>query len=128
MVERHTAGPLAAGHAAERIARIRLERSGLEFVHSNYNCRFGELDLIMRDRHALVVIEVRYRSRTVVMHPADSVTSAKMQRIVRATRHFLQAHPRWRNVPVRFDVVGLHGSIAHPEMNWIRGAFTIDDI
>jgi putative endonuclease len=121
------AGPLTAGQVAERIARARLENSGLEFVCSNYNCRFGELDLVMRDRNALVVVEVRYRRHTVIMHPVDSITPAKIRRIARATRHFLSSHPRWRNVSVRFDVIGLHGSLAHPEMNWIRGAFTIDD-
>jgi putative endonuclease len=127
MAERLTAEHLKTGRAAERIARTRLEHRGLKFLCSNYNCRFGELDLIMRDRDILVVIEVRYRRRTEVMHPVDSITPAKIHRIARATRHFLQANPRWRNVAVRFDVVGLHGSMAHPEMNWIRGAFTIDD-
>ena len=117
---------LTAGHAAERIARTRLENSGLEFICSNYNCRFGELDLVMRDRRTLVVIEVRYRRRTVVMQPVASITPAKIRRIACATRHYLSSHPRWRNVSVRFDVIGLHGPLANPEMNWIRGAFTID--
>jgi putative endonuclease len=117
---------LAAGRAAEGIARAHLEKHGLAFVDANYGCRFGELDLIMRDRSTLVVIEVRYRRHVEVMRPIDSINPAKIQRIARATRHFLQAHPRWRNASVRFDVMGLHGPLTHPEMNWIRGAFTID--
>jgi hypothetical protein len=31
-------------------------------------------------------------------------------------------------VPVRFDVVGLSGPLGETRMNWIRGAFTIDDL
>ena len=118
---------ITAGHAAERIVRTHLEKSGLEFICSNYNCRFGELDLVMRERDTLVVIEVRYRRQTVFMQPVASITSAKIRRIACATRHYLSSHPRWRNVSVRFDVIGLHGPLANPEMNWIRGAFTIDD-
>jgi len=119
---------LEYGRTAERIARARLERRGLAWVISNYRCRFGEVDLIMTERRTLVVVEVRYRRQTSVVHPVRTVTRDKIRRIVRTTEHFLQRHRRWRDAPVRFDIVGLYGSLNHAGMNWIRGAFTIDDL
>ncbi len=119
---------LQSGRAAERLARTRLERAGLVWVDSNFRCRLGELDLVMTDGDTLVVVEVRYRRHTDIMNPCQSLTPAKLRRIVLATRLFVRRHRRWRNHPVRFDVVGLHGPLPEAEMDWIRGAFTIDDL
>lgn len=119
---------LESGHAAERLARSRLERRGLDWITSNYRCRFGELDLVMSEASTLVIVEVRYRRHTELMNPCESLTADKLRRVALATRHFLQRHPRWRHVPVRFDVVGIHGPLYEAGMNWIRGAFTIDEL
>jgi Holliday junction resolvase-like predicted endonuclease len=36
----------------------------------------------------------------------------------------LQRAPRWRQFPVRFDVIAIHGlPEASPDIEWIRGAF-----
>jgi putative endonuclease len=119
---------LESGRAAERLARKRLEQHGLTFIASNYRCRAGEIDLVMLDAAMLVIVEVRYRRDTAILHPSLSLSRAKLQRIVRATEHFVQRHRRWRNACVRFDIVGLHGALTGADMNWIRGAFTIDDV
>ncbi|MFW2404303.1 MAG: YraN family protein [Gammaproteobacteria bacterium] len=119
---------LESGRAAERLARRRLEHHGLRWIASNYRCRLGELDLVMSDAMTLVVVEVRYRSSTRLMQPHESLTPPKLRRVALATRHFVQQHPRWRDAPIRFDVVSIHGSLGDAGMKWIRGAFTIDDL
>lgn len=119
---------LESGHAAERLARRQLERRGLDWIASNYRCRFGELDLIMSDASTLVVVEVRYRRHTRLISPCESLTVQKLRRVALATRHFVQRHRRWRDAPVRFDVVAIHGPLDEAGMNWISGAFTIDDL
>jgi putative endonuclease len=119
---------LIRGACAEWIARRHLERRGLTHVASNYRCLYGEIDLVMTERDLLVIVEVRYRRSARPVRPEDSVTPAKARRIARAARHFLLTRPSWRESAVRFDVIGLHGPLARPEMNWIRGAFTIDDL
>ena len=50
-----------SGQTAERHAREHLEQHGLRLVTQNWQCRRGELDLIMLDGNCLVFIEVRYR-------------------------------------------------------------------
>ena len=119
---------LESGAAAERLARLHLEYAGLDWIASNYRCRFGELDLVMAEGATLVVAEVRYRRRTDLMNPCDTLTAPKLRRIALATRHFLQRHRNWRELPVRFDVIGVIGPLDNAGMNWIRGAFTIDDL
>ena len=52
------------GDAAEKIAADFLSKRGLRLVESNYRCRFGEIDLVMRDGDSLVFVEVRRRENS----------------------------------------------------------------
>ncbi|MGH8757706.1 MAG: YraN family protein, partial [Burkholderiales bacterium] len=52
----------AEGTAAERVAATFLQSHGLKLLETNYRCRFGEIDLIMRDGDTLVFAEVRLRT------------------------------------------------------------------
>ncbi|HAI35710.1 MAG TPA: YraN family protein, partial [Alcanivorax sp.] len=49
------------GQRAEHRARRWLEQRGLVPVIANYQCRLGEVDLIMDDGETLVFVEVRWR-------------------------------------------------------------------
>ena len=48
-----------AGLEAEKLAATFLANHGLKLVTQNYHCRYGEIDLIMKDAKTLVFIEVR---------------------------------------------------------------------
>ena len=52
----------ARGAEVESAARRHLLRAGLEDIAANANCRFGEIDLVMRDGDSVVFVEVRYRA------------------------------------------------------------------
>ncbi|HEY9447372.1 MAG TPA: YraN family protein, partial [Burkholderiales bacterium] len=49
------------GVEAEDRAAAYLEARGLRLVARNYRCRFGEIDLVMREGKTLVFVEVRRR-------------------------------------------------------------------
>ena len=53
---------LRKGLRFEDQARQYLSARGLKLLESNYRCRFGEIDLIMRDAQTLCFIEVRFRN------------------------------------------------------------------
>ena len=53
-----------AGAQAEKLAAQFLQRQGLKLLHSNYRCRFGEIDLVCQQHDTLVFVEVRLRSNT----------------------------------------------------------------
>jgi putative endonuclease len=125
---RRMARHLESGRLAEQAARSFLESHGLRLLASNYRCRYGELDLIMRDKEQLVVVEIRYRRHTRFMKPVESITRAKRHRIARATLHFMQNNHAYDDHPVRFDIIGISGPLERSTMNWIPGAFTAEDL
>ena len=119
---------IESGRVAEAIAYRFLIERGLTAVTTNYRCRYGELDLVMRDGSLLIVAEIRYRRRLAFGGPLASISPAKERKIVKATRHFIYKYPAYRNAPVRFDVVGITGDLRSPDIHWIPGAFTMDDL
>lgn len=110
---------LQKGDAAEQRALSFLQGQGLNFVEKNFRCKLGELDLVMRDGAALVVVEVRYRQSEHFGGALASVTAQKQARIIAATQHYVIIH-RLNTLPIRFDVVALAGD---GQIHWIKNAF-----
>jgi len=118
---------LAVGLAAENLAFRHLTRNGLRVIMRNYRCRMGEIDLIMRDRNTLVIVEVRQRGRMSLVSAACSVDIHKQRKLVLAALSFLGKNPGYADWPMRFDVIGIEtGADAQPGIEWIRDAFRPD--
>lgn len=107
------------GLEAEKIAATYLQHQGLVLVCNNYQCRFGEIDLIMRDGKTLVFIEVRMRKNERFGGAAASITPAKQKKLQRTAEHYLQQHG---NSACRFDAV-LMSTADTEHIEWIRNAF-----
>ncbi len=120
-------GTAATGALAEAAALRFLCGRGLSLVARNFRCRAGELDLVMLEGSALVVIEVRYRRSAIWIDPAATVTAGKRRRLLQAASRFLQARPAFADHPLRFDVLALAGDLDAPACDWIRGAFDAGD-
>ena len=113
---------------AEQSALDYLCSAGLHLIRRNFNCKLGEIDLIMRHRsqsqpRILVFVEVRYRQSADYGGAAASVTQAKRSRIIRTAKRFLQRHPRYTSWPCRFDVIAVTGQPHALHINWLRSAF-----
>jgi putative endonuclease len=113
----------ARGRAAEDAALRFLESQGCVLVTRNYQCRLGELDLVVRDGGSLVFVEVRARRSDAFGGAAASVGVSKQRRLAAAARHFLMTHPREAQRPARFDVVAISGPGGENPPCWIRAAF-----
>ena len=114
------------GNRAERSALKYLQRKGLRLIRRNYRCRFGEIDLIMRDDDCLVVVEVRYRVSAGFTTPAITVDEKKQGKIARATLAYQSGSAEFREWPVRFDVVAiLHTEEGLGAIQWIQDAFRV---
>ena len=108
------------GTDAEQDAERFLRQQNLVFIARNYRCRFGEIDLIMRDGSAIVFIEVRMRRNNVFGGAAHSITPAKQKKLVYTAKHFLATQ---NNIPpCRFDAVLLSGDKGE-KIEWIKDAF-----
>ncbi|MGN6518881.1 MAG: YraN family protein [Dokdonella sp.] len=121
-----TATRREAGARYEDFARVHLERAGLALLARNYTCRYGEIDLVMRDAATLVFVEVRYRrggGTSRYGDGADSIGSMKRTRLQRAAAMFLAQHPAFATSACRFDVVSIAGDAPAAELHWLRNAF-----
>ena len=133
--ERRPGQPLdrrTQGAQVEALARDFLQRHGLRPVAANANYRGGELDLVMRDGHTLVFVEVRYRrsagsAATGFGGGAASVDISKRRKLVHAASQFLAAHREFSRAPCRFDVIDASGRAEAPDFAWLRDAFRADD-
>jgi putative endonuclease len=115
---------LRKGLRFEDQARRYLVSRGLDLVESNYRCRFGEIDLIMRDADTLCFVEVRFRKSLDFGGASASITSAKQRRIVKAAQFFLSAQPRPVRHALRFDAVLIQQQPGNGlDFNWIQNAF-----
>ena len=81
----------------------------------------GELDIVARRAHLLVIAEVRLRSGRQFGGAAASIDAAKRARIVRAARHLLRCRPSLARLVVRFDALLL--AAADGPIEWIEAAF-----
>ena len=94
------------GAAGERLVARWYEHAGYEVVDRNWRCPQGELDLVCRRGHHLVICEVKSRRSERLGTGPEAVNRAKQLRLRRlAARWMAQHRPdggRWASV--RFDV------------------------
>lgn len=113
----------STGKHFEDLALAHAQRDGLNLIARNFNCRYGELDLVMRDRDIVVFLEVRYRRSQSHGGALDSVSASKRERLTKAASLFLQANPALARHACRFDVIAISGTQDAPSIDWQRNAF-----
>jgi putative endonuclease len=117
------------GRAYETLAIKFLQRRGLQLVTRNYQCRGGEIDLIVKQGNTLIFVEVRYRQASTFGSAVESVTRAKQARIVHCARHYLMRHPNLSGCDLRFDIIGIcqNGNSRGYQVEWLDNAFAPGD-
>ena len=108
------------GAQAEQVAAQFLQKNGLRLLQRNFRCRFGEIDLILRDGETLIFAEVRQRSRGDFGGAAASIDAHKQRRLILTAQHYLASLPRIP--PCRFDAVLLD---AADNVEWVKNAFEV---
>lgn len=93
------------GREAEDLAAEHLLGLGFTLLTRRFACRGGELDLVALDGETLVFVEVRARKGG-RFPPEHSVSAAKRDRILRASRRYL-AEYEGPDRPVRYDLVAI---------------------
>ena len=111
---------LIIGRQAEEQACRYLEQQGLKLLASNFSCRMGEIDLIMRHKQTIVFVEVRYRKNRDFGGPIVSISQAKQHKLRTAAKIYLQQNPKLAKKPLRFDVVGILGN--DEPVEWLQNA------
>lgn len=120
------------GDKAEDLALRFLQKQGLNLLMRNFNCRYGELDLVMAKPvkglakftgafDTVVVVEVRQRKSKDFGGAVASIDHRKQEKIRKAAMMLQSQKPEWANKNWRFDVLTVQGP--QSEINWITSAF-----
>lgn len=93
----------ATGRLAEDAAACALEDKGYEILERNFANRFGEIDIIAKDKNTLVFVEVKAKKGTVFGLPEEMVSRGKLNKI----RNMATIYMNGQDLPCRIDVVAV---------------------
>ena len=110
------------GDRGEAAVADALERRGCAILERQYRCRWGEIDLIVRDPEGvLCFVEVKTRSPGAIAAARESVTPAKQRRLRAAAGYYLAE--KELDCPCRFDVAEVRDSGGQRRICYLSGAF-----
>ncbi len=110
------------GKKGEDIAASYLRDKGFKIIARNYRDKFGEIDIIARDRRTWVFVEVKTRHSIRFGLPEEAVTTTKQQQIIRVASNYL-VHHQLLDEPVRFDVIAVMMKPGNSEITHLVSAF-----
>ena len=97
----------AAGDRGEAQVARYLRSKGYTLLASQWRCRFGELDLVARDRKGTICfVEVKLRGERAIALPREAVDRRKQERLRAAAASYLSRHEF--DSPARFDVAEVY--------------------
>ena len=108
------------GTRGEDVAIEYLKSQSYVILDRNFNCHFGEIDVVAWDGESVVFVEVKSRKNTEFGLPREAVDWRKQKTIVKCAEVWLYKKKRV-GVPVRFDVI----EILAGELNHIVDAFRL---
>ncbi len=97
------------GAVYEQAAGAYLESLGYQILEYNYRCRYGEIDIIAKDKEYLVFCEVKFRTDLSAGRPEEAVDMRKQRVISKCALHYITVHGL-SYMPCRFDVAGILGN------------------
>lgn len=113
------------GAWGEALAAEYLRKRGYQLVASGYRCRFGEIDLIVKDRKYLIFVEVKLRKSAKFAQALEYVDGRKQDRLRTTASIYLSENPT--SLQPRFDVVEIYApegiQTSCPEIHHMEDAF-----
>lgn len=120
MARNNLVGAWGEAKAAEYLRRKRYQ-----VVAAGYRCRFGEIDLIVKDREHLVFVEVKLRKNSNFAGAFEHVDRRKQDRIRITASMYLSENPT--KLQPRFDVIEVYApegaATLEPVINHMEDAF-----
>ena len=113
------------GSWGEALAAEYLRKKRYEVVAAGYRSRFGEIDLIVKDRKFLVFVEVKLRKSDDFARAMEYVDRGKQNRIRVTASMYLSQNPT--PLQPRFDVVEIYApegmATRRPQIYHMEDAF-----
>lgn len=116
---------LRLGKAGERIAGFYLRFKGFRILEKNYESRYGEIDIIAREKNTIAFIEVKTRKSGGFGEPEDAVNYRKRKKLILCARHYLRKR-KFEGYNFRFDIVSIkYQGVFKKKIKLIRDAFRV---
>ena len=114
-----------AGAWGEALAADFLRKHRYDVICAGYRCRFGEIDLIAKNRKYLLFVEVKLRKTSKFAAAHEFVDAHKQNRLRATAQMFLETYPT--KLQPRFDVIEIYApqgvDTVNPEILHMEGAF-----
>lgn len=114
------------GKRGENAAADFLKRNGCKILKRNYRNKFGEIDIIAKDKDTLCFVEVKARSSLLFGLPQESVNIFKQNQMAKAALIFLKEN-KLLEEKARFDVISVINTEQEPRISLIKNAFELDE-
>lgn len=119
------AGNKLTGYWGEALAAEYLRKKRYQLIASGYHCRFGEIDLIVKDRKFIVFVEVKLRKNANFAEAGEYVDHRKQDKIRMTASMYLSQNPT--SLQPRFDVIEIYAPqgirTKDPAIRHLEGAF-----
>lgn len=97
----------SSGNRGEAEVAKYLRKKGYILLASQWRCRFGELDLVAKDKQGTICfVEVKLRGAGSIALPREFVDQRKQARLRTAAASYLSTHEI--EAPARFDVAEVY--------------------
>lgn len=119
------AGSKILGSWGESLAAEYLRKKKYTVIAVGYHCRFGEIDLIVKNKRSLVFVEVKLRKNGDFAAAREYVNHSKQERIRATASFYLSQNPT--KLQPRFDVIEIYApqglATKTPEIVHMEDAF-----
>lgn len=113
------------GAWGEELAAEYLRKKRYEILACGFRSRFGEIDIIARNRKYLAFVEVKLRKSADFARAVEYVDRRKQERLRTTAMVYLSQHPT--QLQPRFDVIEIYApegmDTRRPEINHLEDAF-----
>lgn len=91
------------GKLGEDLATLELRKKGYEILERNFSNKFGEIDIIAKDKNILVFVEVKTKKGEEFGMPEEMISKGKLFKI----RNMANLYMKRNDLPCRIDVVAV---------------------
>lgn len=113
------------GKLGEEAAQNYLKKQGIRVIEINYRNKYGEIDIIAKEKDTIIFAEVKSRSSIKYGFPCEAVNIKKQQKIKTVALFYLQ-NQCIKKYKIRFDVIEVYfdeNRKTVKDVKFIRNAF-----
>lgn len=94
------------GKIGEEFAVEYLKSEDYSILQTNYNCRWGELDIITKKEDKIIFVEVKTRIGQYLGKPHESIHVRKLKHLTRTIQYYLLQHKLYKE-KLQLDVISI---------------------